>query len=48
MKRFALIGAYNPKDSNGNIKLIHISDDINELRKIWKNIDQFFLEMGNL
>jgi hypothetical protein len=46
MKQYALIGAYNPKDSKSNLKFIHMSDNINELKTIWKTIDRFYSEMG--
>lgn len=46
MKQYALIGAYNPRDSKNNLKFIHTSDDINELKTVWATIDHFYSEMG--
>ena len=46
MKKYALIGEYNPESSEDNIKIIQMSDDIDELKNIWETIDAFYSEMG--
>lgn len=45
MKKYVLLGAYNPYNSEGYIKIIHTSDDVEQLKNIWKTIDEFYLEM---
>ena len=46
MKKYVLLGVYNPADTKCNVKIIHMADDINELKNIWETIDNFSLEMG--
>ncbi len=46
MKRYVLLGVYNPANDKSNITIIHASNDVNELKHIWETIDNFSLEMG--
>jgi hypothetical protein len=45
MKKYLLVCTDNPRPSRSNLKVVHMSNDFKELKKIWQKINNFNLEI---
>lgn len=47
MNKYILLGSPGPKPSKNNLRVISMSDSIEELKDVWETINVFYHEIGD-